>query len=396
MKFDITAVNAIQQVVTLELEASDEVAARALARQRGYAVLATRAQRRFGFGSEPRIARFPTTLFTIELHSLLEAGLNVVEALRTLDEKEPKGAHREVLGSLLGSLNRGEPLSQAVAGLPHCFSALCVATIKSSERTGDLKEALARYIAYQEQLDRVRKKVLAALLYPAILLVVGASVLAFLVLYVVPRFARVYEDIAVELPLLSSAVLWTGRWVDHHAALVGISLSAVVGATAYLLSRQSFRASMSDRLFRAPLIGERVRIYQLGRFYRTVGMLLRAGIPAPRALEMVSGLLAPNLRKALSEALVAVNDGGAMSVSLTAAGLATPVATRMMMVGERSGQMGELMDRAARFYDDETARFVELFTRILEPALMTALGLAVGLIVVLMYLPIFELAGAVQ
>jgi general secretion pathway protein F len=125
-------------------------------------------------------------------------------------------------------------------------------------------------------------------------------------------------------------------------------------------------------------------------------MLLRAGIPALRAFEMVTGLLASNLRAQLARAIGLVGEGGPMSTALASTGLATPVAVRMLLVGERSGRMGEMMDRIARFHDEETARFVDAFTRIFEPLLMAALGIAVGVVVVLMYMPIFELAGSIR
>jgi general secretion pathway protein F len=125
-------------------------------------------------------------------------------------------------------------------------------------------------------------------------------------------------------------------------------------------------------------------------------MLMRAGIPAVRALEMVEELLASHLRPQLRKARAAIEQGHAMSAALGAAGLATPVAARMMLVGERSGDMGRMLGEIARFHDDEVARFVDWFTRAFEPVLMTVLGLAVGLVVVLMYMPIFELAGNIK
>lgn len=396
MKYELKAVDAANRVVALELEASDEASAYDVARQRGYSVLVLRQRSLLGL-SVGRLSRtFPTRLFSIELLALLEAGLNVVEALQTLAEKESKSAHRAVLAGLLEALARGEALSQAVAHFPEFFSPLYVATVRSSERTGNLKDALVRYIAYQEELEVVRRKAFSALLYPAILLVVGTLVLAFLVFYVVPRFARVYEDISTAVPLFSSLLLSFGRWVDAHAGIVATALGAAVAGSVYALSKDRWRASVVAHFWGLPGFGQRMKVYQLARFYRTVGMLLRAGIPAIKALEMAAGLLAANLRPQLSAALASVNEGRTISSSLTAAGLATPVATRMMVVGERSGQMAELMDRIARFYDDETTRFVDAFTRVLEPALMAALGLAVGLVVVLMYMPIFELAGAIQ
>lgn len=394
MKFALKAVDAGRQVVALELEAIDEAAALSLAHERGYAVLAARRKGLPGMGARP--SAFPATLFTIELLALLEAGLNVVEALQTLAEKEPRGAHRQVLFGLLAALERGESLSQATEHFPACFSPLCTATIRSSERTGNIREALQRFIAYQEEVDKVRRKACSALLYPAILAVVGTLVLAFLLLYVVPRFATVYEEMSTELPFFSALLLMLGRWTGQNAAFIGAAFVAGFAALCYAARSMQIRARVAAELWRVPGLGQRLKVYQLARLYRTVGMLLRSGVPAVRALEMVGGLLDPNLRPRLDQALTRIREGRSFSFSLTSAGLATPVATRMMLVGERSGQMGDLMDRAARFYDDEISRFVDNFTRVLEPVLMAALGLAVGLVVVLMYMPIFELAGAIQ
>jgi len=396
MRFELKAVDAGNRVVAVRIDAPDEAAARELARQRGFAVLA--AGRGNALLSNPFAGkrRFPATLFAIELLALLEAGLNVVEALLALAGKEPGGENRQVLTGLLDALHRGESLSQSVGRFPGAFSPLFAATVKSSERTGDLKQALARYVAYHEELDKVRKKVMAALLYPAILLVVGTLVLAFLLFYVVPRFARVYEDISAELPFFSSLLLALGRWVEENGFAAAVLAGGALFALASSLSRQSIRAKLLERLWRAPALGERMMIYQLARFYRTTGMLLMAGIPALKAFAMVEGLLAPNLRALLARASALLSEGRSISSALTAAGLATPIATRMMAVGERSGRMGELMDRIARFYDDETARFVDAFARAFEPLLMTVLGLAVGLVVVLMYMPVFELAGSLR
>jgi general secretion pathway protein F len=392
MRFALRAVDAGNQVIALDLDAQDEAAARDIARQRGLAVLSVRHRGIYA----RRKPRFPVTLFSIELLALLEAGLNVVEALQTLAEEEPQGESRRVLNELLQALNRGESLSQAVARFPESFPALYVATIRSSERTGSIKEALSRYIAYREEFDRVRKKVLATLLYPAILMIVGTLVFGFLMFYVVPRFAQVYEGISTDLPLFSSLLLTVGRWIEHYRLGIGAFLVGALTGAAYLLSKPRVRIAAMEYLWRIPALGARMQVFQLARFYRTVGMLLRAGIPVTRTFEMVSELLPPALRAQLAAAHSLLQEGHSISGSLTKAGLTTPVATRMMAVGEKSGQMGELMDRIARFYDEETARFVDAFTRVFEPLLMALLGIAVGGIVVLMYMPIFELAGSIR
>lgn len=396
MRFNLKVVDSGNRAIAIDLDAPDEAAARDLARKNGYAVLAVNRKIAFALLFGGRKHAFPTTLFAIQLLALLEAGLNAVEALQTLAENDPSGPNHRLLLELLGALYRGESLSRAVAGLPRAFPALFVATIRSSERTGNLKEALTRYIAYQEELNRVRRKVISALLYPAILVVVSALVLSFLMLYVVPRFARVYDDISTELPFFSKILLHVGHWIEGNGvatmSIVGLVLATIV----YSFSQEALRARIVHQLWRIPALGERMLVYQLGRFYRTVGMLLMAGIPALRAFEMVADLLAPSLRGRLIRATALLGEGRSIADALTVVGLATPVATHMMAVGEQSGRMGELMDRIARFYDDQTARFVDTFTRVFEPLLMAVLGLAVGMVVVLMYMPIFELAGAIR
>jgi general secretion pathway protein F len=394
MRFDILAIDARHQVVALRLEAANAALAADEVRRQGLGVISLEQR---GLRLAPRRGkRFPATLFSMELMSLLEAGLNLVEALQTLADKEGHGERQEVLSGLLASIHRGEPFSQAVAGFPQHFSPLYVATIKASERTGSMREALGRYIAYQEELERVRKKVVSASIYPAILMVVGALVIGFLMLYVVPRFARVYEDRASTLPFFSRLLLGFGNFVGEHALALGCAGLALAGAAAWALTRPDVRGWLNTQLWRVPALGSRMKVYQLARLYRTAGMLLNAGIPAVRSLEMVRELLAAHLRPSLVRAKTLIEQGQPMSAAMSAAGLATPVAVRMMGVGERSGDMGEMFIQIARFHDDEVARFIDWFTRAFEPLLMAVLGVSVGAVVVLMYMPIFELAGSIK
>ena len=398
MHFNVLAVDSRQQVVALRLEAANETLAADQVRSKGLSVVSL-SPSGLRFSLPKRRKRFPATLFSVELLSLLEAGLNLVEALQTLAEKEAEGRNsgerREVLCAILAAIHRGEPFSQAVAGLPRHFSPLYVATIKAAERTGNVPEALGRYIAYQEEIDRVRKKIVSASIYPAILMAVGGLVLAFLMFYVVPRFASVYDDMG-HLPFFSKLLLGFGQFVGNHAALLGLAAISSLVVAVWSLTRPQTRAWLNKRLWAVPAVGNRMKVYQLARLYRTTGMLLRAGIPALRALEMVENLLAAHLRPQLALARKKIQEGVPMSAAFDAAGLATPVAARMMVVGERSGDMGQMLAQIARFHDDEIARTVEWFTRAFEPVLMAFLGLAIGGVVVLMYMPIFELAGSIR
>lgn len=395
MHYKVLGVDARHQIVSLSIEAASAPLAAEQVRKQGLTLISLESTG-LRFSLARRKARFPSALFSMELMSLLEAGLNLVEALQTLAEKEAHGERQEVLSGMLAAIHRGEPFSQAVAAFPQHFSPLYVATIKASERTGNVKEALGRYIAYQEELERVRKKIVSASIYPAILVIVGALVIGFLMLYVVPRFAKVYEDMAGTLPFFSQLLLGFGNFVGHNAFAIGTAFVGLVGVSMWALARAQFRSWLNLQLWRVPAIGSRMKTYQLARLYRTAGMLLRAGIPAVHALEMVRDLLALHLRPSLTRAKTMIEQGQPMSAALGAAGLATPVAARMMSVGERSGDMGHMFTQIARFHDDEVARFIDWFTRAFEPILMAVLGVSVGLVVVLMYMPIFELAGSIK
>jgi general secretion pathway protein F len=273
---------------------------------------------------------------------------------------------------------------------------LYVATIRASERTGDVAEALGRYLAYEQQSEAVRKKVIGAAVYPAILIVIGLLVSLFLLVYVVPRFAAVYDDTGRDLPWMSSLMLNWGRFLDQHAAAVAAGVVMAVAALIYSFSQTWVQAVLERGLLAVPRVGERLRIYQLARLYRTLAMLLRGGMPAVAAIRSAAPLLRPELRSQLARAQKDVEEGRSMSDALSAHGLTTPVAVRMLRVGERAGRMSELMERIAAYYEDNTARSIEWFTRLFEPLLMLLIGALVGGIVLLMYLPIFDLAGSLR
>jgi general secretion pathway protein F len=395
MRFQLKAMTPAGRVESLALQARDEAGARQQLEARGYTVL--RVRERAGLGLRLwRKEAFPVVQFSQELIVLLKAGLPLVDAIDTLAEKHGAGAARGVLESIAAVLREGRPLSAALEQASGVFSALYVATVRASEKTSDLAQALSRYVAYQERVDMVRRRVSNASIYPLLLLGVGLLVSLFLLLYVVPRFSHIYEDRGADLPLLSQALLAWGRVADGHAGLVLGMLGALVIAVIYAARQPAVRLAVHGALWRLPATGERLKLYQLARFYRTVGMLLGGGMPLVTSLEMCAQLLHPVVRAPLSGAIRSVAEGRSVSESMQSQGLTTPVALRMLAVGERGGNMAEMMERIAAFHDEEMTRWVERFTRLFEPALMTAIGLVIGTIVILMYMPIFELAGSLR
>jgi len=394
MQFEIRALRGAEGLVTVALEAPDETSALEQARAQGLAVLSARPRRALPSFASPFAARFPLLLFSQELVALLSAGLSLPEVVETFAEKESRPEFRRIFAALRESLYEGRSFSQALERFPGTFPSLFVATVRAAERTGDVAEALGRYIAYHERLDAVRRKVISASVYPIVLLGVGGLVVLFLLGYVVPRFAGVYEEVGRDLPWLSQLLLEWGRLINANGATLAVVFVAAAAAAALGFARLKEIAGRLAR--RIPAIGERLRVYHLARFYRTLGMLLRGGTPLVTALGMVSGLMPAALRPQLAAGTQRIREGASISAAMEVAGLTTPVALRLLRVGEKSGEMAEMMDRIAAFHDEELARWIDLVTRLFEPLLMAALGVVIGVIVVLMYLPIFELAGSLQ
>lgn len=343
-----------------------------------------------------RAGAFPLLLFTQELVALLRAGIPLADALAALTEKEGRPATRLVLAALVQALREGRPLSLALTDHPHSFPPLFVATVRAAERTSDLEPALSRYIDYLRQLEALRAKLVAATIYPALLLLVGGAVMFFLMVFVVPRFAMIFESVGGELPWLSRLLLDWGRLMQTQAGPVAAGLLAVPAGLVLVLSRAPVRAAALRLAWRLPRVGEQLRVFELARFYRTLGMLLRGGIPAVPAMGMLEGLLSPALRPGLARCIAAVGEGQGFAATLQAQGLATPVALRMLAVGERAGNLGEMLERAAGFHEEEGARSLDLLTRLAGPLLMLIIALAVGLILVMLYLPIFQVAESIQ
>jgi general secretion pathway protein F len=395
MRYQVKAVKAGAGVVALEFDARDARDATAQARVQGYAVLGVRG----GGGALPsfrRAPKFPLLLFTQELLALLESGIALVEAIETLVEKETRPDTRSALEAVLARLYEGKPFSVALEGAEGAFPTLYVATTRAAERTGDLPEALTRYVAYQRQLELERAKVVSAAIYPVILLSVASLVVLFLLGYVVPRFSHVYEDLGDRIPWASRVLLQWGRTVEAYPWIVVGTLLAAVVLAVRVSTRPATRASFVRALRRIPSLDARLQVYQLTRFYRTLGMLQSGGIPIMSAIGMVSGLLDPQMRVRLDAAAGAIREGQPLSTAMERNGLVTPVALRLLRVGERTGRMGEMMERIALFHEEAFARWLDTFVKAIGPILMAVIGVAIGGVVLLMYLPIFELAGSIQ
>lgn len=343
-----------------------------------------------------RTKRIDLRLLSQELALLLQSGIPLLEALQTLRERHDGRPADGALDDVIRALQQGLPLSQALAARPRDFDELFVAIVSASERTGSLPVSLRSHAAYLAWSHALRARLVAAAVYPLMLLVVGSAVVLFLLLYVLPRFAGVFDGLGRELPFASKLLIDFGVWSAARPLLTLGSAAALPVLALLIARRPALRQAVAAWAWRLPLVGPRWRVLSLARLYRGLAVLLGAGVALPTALRLVTGVLAAPLRPALAQAITALEGGQRLSQVLQAHGLATPVALRMLRVGENSGELAAMLERAASFHDEEIEHLSELVTRTVNPLLMLLMGALIGGIVVLMYLPIFTLMEQVQ
>ncbi|MFN0183361.1 MAG: type II secretion system F family protein [Aquabacterium sp.] len=341
--------------------------------------------------ARPRRSR----LVVQELSVLLDAGIPLLEAFQTLQEKESSPADAKVLADVSAELMAGQPLSRALSRRSDAFDPLLVAMVSAAERSGQVARALASHAAHMAWSERLRAALTGAALYPALLVVASVGVLLFLLLVVVPRFAAVLDNLD-QLPAASRWLMQAGLAAAAQPGLAVAAALAVLVLPVLAWRSGPGRAALSSLAERLPVLGAQFRLLALARLYRTLAMLLQSGLPAMPALGLASGVAGATLQPALARMRAAVDQGVRLSDALAQAGLTTPVALRMVRVGERSGDLAGMLQRAADFHDEELVRMTDRLTRLVNPLLMLVMGSLIGGVVVLLYMPIFQLAEQVS
>jgi general secretion pathway protein F len=399
--FDVIVRTASGEVAAHRLSAGDAAEAASRARGRGWHVLrcepassatVTAAPKRSG---GLRGKRWDSTRFAQEVAALISGGLSIPDAVGTLLRQETAMAHRARLENVLRAISEGSPFSAALERAGG-FPPLLVATVIASEQSGDLSTALERYAEHQVRVLAVRDRVVGASIYPALLLVVGLGVVFFLLAVVVPRFAVLIETTRAELPWSSQLLMRWGRLFASHSQAIFSVLGVLVIAAIWQwrqLQAAGFRKAWIDRL---PFVGQLARQFRQAQFYRTVAMLLKGGIAAPRALTLGSSLLGESDGRQLAIAIGQIQAGQELGAALRSAGLADEIASSMLGVAQKTGSLADAAERIAIFYERNLQRSIEVGSRLFEPILMIFIGLVIGLIVVLMYMPIFDLASSLQ
>jgi general secretion pathway protein F len=398
IQFQLRVQSGAGNAQSITIDAASESDAIRVAVKSGWRVLAidSLAEAEASAGAAPSTAKFPLLQFSQELLALLEAGLNLTEAITTLHNKEIRLSVKAVIGGILLALQHGKSFSDTLLAYHSIFSDIYVATMRAAERSGNLPEALGRFVGYQLQFDVIKKKLVSAAIYPLMLLCVGGLVTLFLLGYVVPRFSVVYESSGRDIPWMSQVLLGFGKTIAENGVVFLIGLASVVGALVFCVVNDTIRQRLIEIILRLPVLSAKAAEFRLARFYRALSLLLHAGIPLSKGLGMVSAMLLASQQGQLQQARRAVEEGLPFSSALEQNQLATPVAQSLLKVGENTGRLGDMLERSAKFHDEEFARWVDWASRLLEPMLMTVIGVVIGAVVVLMYMPIFELAGSVS
>lgn len=393
MRFRAKVLSPAMVVDFVELDASNEDEARRFIETSGASVLGLQKTVTPWRGAA-RGRTINLAVFNQQLNALLDAGQPIVDAIAVLGRKEGKGRQHPVYDTLLKALQQGKQLSEAMDLVPSVFPSLYVAMVRSSETTGTVRTSITRYMHYQSQVDEIRRKLIAAAIYPAILISVAFMVVSFLMLYVLPRFSLVFEDASARKNVDPGFVQLWGNFVNEHTLVAYSLFFGVLAGAAILAFSKRVRIVVGRRLLHAPFIGEKIWTLQLSRMYRTVGMLLRSGVSVLAAMRMTSGTLPLAMRPSLDAACLAVSEGIPISQVMGKTGLSTEVSQQLLAAGESSGNLDDMMERIADFYDQEMALWIDTTGRLVEPILMVGIGLVIGVIVLMLYSPIFDMTSA--
>jgi type IV pilus assembly protein PilC len=325
-----------------------------------------------------------------QFNTLIKAGLPILKSLDLLASRATAPKLRPVIGQIRDRVREGKSLSEAVAEAG-VFSKVYSTAILAGEKSGNLPGVLDYYIAYQRVSTGVRKKILASLVYPTLLISVAVVIVTYLVTAVIPKFALLYKDLNVELP--GPTRLLIALTVDYRFVFLGVVASlAVAAAGIFLWSRTEEGGAAFDRFkFRLPLIGDTLLKFQVAQFSRTLSTLLTGGTPLVAGLQTASDAITSKLlRSTVSRSTQMVREGESLHGALASSGTVPELALDMIEVGESSGALAPMLNSVAEFYEEEVNLRLTALVSLIEPILLIFMGLLVAFILISLYLPIFS------
>jgi type IV pilus assembly protein PilC len=337
-------------------------------------------------------------IFARQLATMIEAGVSVVAALVTLEEQTDDAYLADVIAEVRSDVEAGMVLSRAMGRHPKVFNRLFVAMVEAGESSGTLDNVLDRVATQIEKETQLKRRVKGAMVYPAVVLSFATLVLIFMLLFIVPVFVEVFDDLGGELPTPTKLVMAASNALRGYWFVIFPAAFAIAYVLRKLKRTESGRQKWDRFKLRIPMkIGDVVRKVALARFSRTFATLTAAGVDVIQSLE-ITGTTAGNwvIEQSLANVKDRVHEGARISEPLAEDGVFPPMVAQMVKIGEETGELDKMLGKIADFYEDEVDASIQALTSIIEPILMIGVGIMVGTIVIAMYLPMFKLLTLIE
>ncbi|KPL19413.1 MAG: pilus assembly protein PilC [candidate division Zixibacteria bacterium SM23_81] len=388
----------LKGAVSGELVAENREEITKMLRQQG--ILATSVQRKalqINFGFMSKVRSTDLAIFTRQFATMINAGLPIMQCLEILREQVTKDHFRKIIGQVSDSVKGGKTLAEALAQHPKVFSSLYVHMVEAGELGGMLDDILRRLAAYLEKANALKRKIRGAMVYPALITLVACGGTIFMLTTIVPTFAKLFQEFGGTLPLPTRVVLMVSAILQHNFLyLVGLMVALSQGLR-YARRTENGRYKIDKLLLRLPIFGNLLNKSAISRFSRTLGTLLSSGVAILDSLDITAKTAGNSVvKEAVNLARSRIAEGQNISDPLKASGVFPPMVTQMVAVGERTGQLDNMLKKIADFYDEQIDAAVAALTSVLEPIIVIFMGFIVGGILISMYLPMFDLISVIK
>ena len=334
------------------------------------------------------------TVFTRQLAILLDAGLPLIRSLKTLEKQAKNPAVKGVIGKVATSVEGGSTFSEALAQHPKSFDKLYLNMIRAGEAAGKLELILTRLAGFREKAAKIAGKVKSAMVYPAIVLTIALGITIFLMIFIVPKFEVMFNEMldGAKLPAITQVVMGISSWLQHNIVIAIILVVILVIATKFALKTEKGRFYFDKGVYTAPVIGLLVSRNAISKFSRTLGTLMGSGVPVLNALQIVRDTAGNELvSKAVQQVHDAVKEGEPMAPPLSATKIFPDMVISMIEVGEETGKLPDMLEKIADTYDEEVDNAVSALTSMIEPLMIVFLAVIVGGIVIALFSPLITI-----
>ena len=350
----------------------------------------------FGLGSKSIKAQ-DIAVFSRQLATMMTAGVPLVQALEIIGRGHNNKKMSEMVLAIKANSESGRTFAEALAVFPVHFDNLYVNLVAAGERSGTLETLLEKIATYKEKTEQIKRKVRKAMIYPSAVVVVGFIVTGIMLYFVVPQFAALFEGFGADLPAFTQMVIAMSEFVQQWWWLMGAVLLGTIVLFIYAKKRSPRMQRMVDRVaLRLPVVGDILYKSAVARYHRTLSTMFAAGVPLVEAMGSVASASGNIVfQDAILQMRENVSTGQQLQLAMQQTSLFPPMAIQMVAIGEESGQLDTMCAKVAEFYEDEVDALVDALTTLLEPIIMSILGILVGGLVIAMYLPIFKLGMAI-